>query len=171
MENFYNIKFEGENLGNFSSGGTDFDPIPAKTEVLAMPCEVKWDTYEGEAYISVQWNILQPSEYKNRRIFQKLKIMQSDDKKREKAMRMLAAIDYNAKGGLVASGKKPEDAMLQKALLNKPMVLLLQVWDMDGKKGNWISAVSPKNANVVDVTVNVLPPSETVEYKDEELQF
>lgn len=172
MENFWNIKFEDENLGNFDAGGGDFDPIPAKTQVLALPCEVKWDTYEGESYISIQWNILQPSEYKNRRIFQKIKIMQTDAKKREKALKMLAAIDYNAKGGLVQSGKKPDDAMLQKALLNKPMVLLLQVWDIDGKKGNWISAVSPKNVNVVDVEVVKVPkPIETVEYSEDELGF
>ena len=170
MENFWNIKFEGEDLSKFESGGGDFEPIPAKTQVLAMPCEVKWDTYEGEQYISIQWTILQPSEYKNRRIFQKIKIMQDDTKKREKALRMLAAIDYNAKGGLVASGKKPDDAMLQKALLNKPMVLMLQVWDMDGKKGNWISAISAKNVNVVDVTVMKAPqPIEVVEYKEDDV--
>ena len=86
---------------------------------------------------------------------------------------MLVAIVYKAKSGLVASGKKPDDAMLQKALLNKPMVLMLQVWDMDGKKGNWISAISAKNVNVIDVTVMKAPqPVEVVEYKeDDELGF
>ena len=171
MENFFNIKIEGEeNLGNFTSGGGEFDPIPAKTQVLAIPCEIKWDTYDGEMFINIQWTVLQPAEYKNRRVFQKLKVKDDDEKKREKALRMLVAIDANAKGGLLKSGKEPTDADLQKALLNKPMVLMLQVWKLeDGRQGNWISAVSPKNVNVIDVDVVKVPKYEAME--NDELQF
>ena len=62
---------------------------------------------------------------------------------------MLFAIDKNAGGALVASGKEPNDNNLQKALSGKQMQITVNIWDMvgdDGKKmtGNWIASVSPK---------------------------
>jgi hypothetical protein len=65
---------------------------------------------------------------------------------------MLAAIDANAGGQLVAAGKEPDNALLTKCLVNKPMLLKLQVWEVDAtdgsgkKRGNWVSAVAPKQA-------------------------
>lgn len=163
---------EEEINGTMEMGGGDFEPIPSKTQVLAIPCEVKWDEYQDERYISIQWNILQPSEYKNRRIFQKIKVFDKDEKKKIKAQKMLAAIDHNAKGGLLASGKEPTDASLQKALLNKPMVLMLMVWEIEDmqsgsvRRGNWISAVSPKGAGTPDKAIPVA--RETKEMTDDE---
>lgn len=131
-----------ENLGSFESAGGNFEPIPANTQVLAAPEEAKWDEYQGNRYISIKWQVLGPKAFANRKIFQKLQV--EDPKKKEKALRMLAAIDANAGGKLMASGKEPTDDMLNKALCNKPMHLLLQVWEIDDKKGNWVSAVSPR---------------------------
>lgn len=138
-----------EKAGTFESGGGDIEPIPAKTQVLAAPDEAKWDEYQGDEYISLRWNILQPKEYANRKIFQKVRVCDSDPKKSDKAKRMLAAIDTNAGGKLLASGERPTDESLTRCLVNKPMVLMLQVWEIekdDGTtaKGNWISAVSPR---------------------------
>lgn len=136
--------------GNFETGGGDIEPIPAKTKVLAAPDEAKWDEYQGDRYISLRWAVMQPAEYKNRKIFQKIRVMDSDPKKAQKAKRMLAAIDHNAGGKLVASGQEPDDRLLTTCLVNKPMVLSLQVWELetdDGsmKRGNWVSAVGPRN--------------------------
>ncbi len=135
--------------GKFETGGGDMEPIPAKTQVLAAPDEAKWDEYEGDRYISLRWSIMAPAEYKNRKIFQKIRVESPDEKKAEKAKRMLAAIDANAGGKLVKSGKEPDDKALTMSLVNKPMVLMLQVWELttesgDKKSGNWISAVSPR---------------------------
>lgn len=144
--------------GNMDMGGGSFDPIPANTNVLAAITESKIDSYEGERYINNTWTVLAPAEYKNRKVFQKLRVYDADPAKKDKAIRMLAAIDANCGGKLVASGKEPTDSLLTQCLLNKPMVCNLQVWeiteDKNGKplpesswkSGNWISKVSPRKA-------------------------
>lgn len=136
--------------GAFEVGGGG-EPIPANTSVLACPDEAKWDSYEGDYYISLRWNILEPAAYKGRKVFHKLRVESADSKKKDKALRMLAAIDANAGGKLASSGQKPSDIDLMQNLVNKPMVLKLQIWEVDDgnggtKKGNWVSAVSPRNA-------------------------
>ena len=134
--------------GNMDMGGGSFDPIPKDTNVLAAITETKIDSYEGERYINNAWTVLAPAEYKNRKIFQKLRVYDADPAKKDKAIRMLAAIDANCGGKLVASGKEPTDSLLTQCLLNKPMVCNLQVWELDdkSKSGNWISKVSPRKA-------------------------
>jgi hypothetical protein len=143
----------------FETGGGDIEPIPNNTTVLAAPDEAKIDSYEGEQYISMRWSVLEPKEYRNRKVFQKIRVFDADAKKADKAKRMLAAIDANAGGQLIASGEMPSDALLTKCLVNKPMLLKLQIWEMNDKKGNWVSAVAPRNgaspkpANPVDQDV------------------
>lgn len=150
---FFNFNDNAPVTGNFETGGGDMEPIPAKTQVLAAPDEAKWDSPregDGPDFISIRWTILQPKEYENRKIFHKLRVNDDDAKKAEKAKRMLAAIDANAGGKLMAAGVEPTDQSLTASLVNKPMMLLLQVWEMDvngeTKRGNWVSAVSPRGA-------------------------
>lgn len=137
--------------GAFETGGGTIEPIPANTSCLAAIDEAKLDDYNGDQYISLRWTVLQPTAYANRKIFQKVRVWESDPKKADKAKRMLAAIDANAGGKLIAAGKEPNDASLTAALVNKPMVIKLQVWEItkeDGTtgKGNWVCAVSPRSA-------------------------
>lgn len=170
-----------EEINGTMEMGSEIEPIPAKTQCLAAIDEIKWDTYEGEDHISARWNILQPAEYKNRKIFQKLKVNEPDVEKRTKAKKMLAAIDFNAKGGLMASGKEPTDAMMQKGLMNKIMVIMVQIWKMQDQKtgemrqGNWISAVSPRSATtperVVPVVRETIPKTSEEEMEEDGLQF
>lgn len=139
--------------GSMEMGGGDIEPIPPKTQVKACIEGAAW--YEpkdgGDRVISLQWSVLAPKEYANRKIFQKLKVADADDKKKNKAMMMLAAIDKNAGGKLAKSNRVPDDDDLGMALINKTMVLLLQVWAMpdqntgETKKGNWVASVSPSN--------------------------
>ena len=146
---FFN--FDEPVTGNFETGG-DMTPIPAKTQVLAAPDEAKWvSPSNGDPdYIEIRWSILQPKEYENRKIFHKLRVNDGNSKKADKAKRMLAAIDANAGGKLMAAGVEPTDQSLTVNLVNKMMMLMLQVWEMDvdgqTKTGNWVSAVSPKGA-------------------------
>ena len=128
--------------GEFSAGGGDFAPIPKDTRVLPMCDEAKISEYQGQSYINLKWSIAQPKEYKGRVIFQKIKCWEADASKRDKALRMLAAIDANAGGKLAASGAEPTDLSLQTSLTAKPMVLKLGVWDIEGKTGNWVQEVS-----------------------------
>lgn len=122
----------------------DIEPIPKGTTVLAAIESIKWSEYQGERYIDAAWAVLD-GEYKGRKIFQKLRVVDSDDKKKERALRMLAAIDKNGGGHLFAAGTEPTDESLQRALANKMMRLKLDVWNMEGKSGNFVCAVSPKN--------------------------
>lgn len=145
---FFN--FDEPVTGNFETGGGDIEPIPAKTQVLAAPDEASWyEPQDGsEPFISIRWSVLQPKEYENRKVFQKLRVNDDDKKKAEKARRMLAAIDANAGGKLMAAGVEPNDEALTVNLVNKMMLLNLQVWEMEiqgeTKRGNWVSAVAPK---------------------------
>ena len=144
--------------GTMEMGGGDIPPIPANTNVLAAIDEAKWDEYDGNRFISFRWNVLQPSEYANRKIFQKVQVMNTDPNKRDKAIAMLAAIDANAGGKIVAAGREPTDQDLLLNLANRPMVLNLQVWEIkedratkqplpesEWKRGNWVSKVAPRS--------------------------
>lgn len=133
-----------ENNGSFEAAG-GFDPIPAGTQLKAMIDEASWDEYEGDRYISFRWDIID-GEHKGRKLFQKVRVLEADAKKADRAKRMLAAIDSNCGGALMKSGQEPDDMALQINLTNKPMAIKVEVWEMNDKKGNWICAVSPLQA-------------------------
>ena len=157
--------------GSFESGGGDIELIPAKTQVKAAIDEAKWDDYQGDEYISLRWTVLAPAEFKNRKIFQKVRVEDEDTKKADKAKKMLGAVASNAGGGLLKLTAAPTDADLQQHLLNKPMALLIQVWKMkreDGTEGtgNWISAVSP-----LKKAANTPPPVVTPEINEDDVGF
>ena len=130
-----------ENTTSFEMGGGDIKPIPNNTALIAAIEEAKWADYQGESYINLKWRVMRPSEFANRVIFQKLKVF--SDKQGDKAKQMLAAIDANCGGKLAKLRDTPQDEDLMMSLVGKPVAIKVQVWDMNGKKGNWISAVAP----------------------------
>lgn len=142
----------------FDGGGGNMEPIPDGSSVLAMIDEAKWAKKDEAEYISLRWTVIQPDSYKNRKVFQKLFVTDDDPgaksadaaaKKRDKARRMLAAIDTNAGGKLTAAGK-PTDDDLGMHLTSKPMVIKVMLWEIEDRqtgekiRGNWVAAVSPK---------------------------
>lgn len=141
-----------ETTGNFEMGGGDIAPMPNGTQLLAVIDEAKIDSYDGQDYISVRWNALkgEKEEYKNRKTFQKLKVFDPDPKVSDKAKRMLANIDANAGGKLIASGQAPTPENLMNCLGMKPMIIKLAVWEMDRdgekKTGNWVQSVASKDS-------------------------
>lgn len=144
-------------------GGGNIEPIPSGTQLKACIDEIKWDTYQNDRYISARWTVLD-GEFKNRKIFHKIRVEDTDSKKRDKALRMLAAIDTNAGGKLMASQATPDDGALASALCMRPMAIKVQVWIInddpnDIKKGNWVQAVSPLGQQAAPaVTVPVAAP-------------
>lgn len=147
--------------GAFDAGGGRIEIIPDGTSVLALIDEAKIDrTPNGERYVSLRWTVMAPEELKNRKVFQKIWCLDADprakdaDKKRDKAKRMLAAIDLNAGGKLLAKNEAPSDESLTLYLTNKPMVIRVMVWEMEDRatgninRGNWVGAVSPKASPV-----------------------
>ena len=114
----------------------NIEPIPAGSSVLAMIDEIKWDRkLSGEEFIAARWTVLAPEEYKNRKVFHKLWVTDADPgakdetaakNKRDKARKMLAAIDANAGGKLTA---KPRPLLIgnpyerqQKALIDFSLI-------------------------------------------------
>lgn len=157
---------DGENAASGASDeyeipGGNLDPIPDGSSVLAMIDEAKWDDRDGGEFISLRWNVLAPDEYKNCKVFQKLWVTDFDPtvkdsdkaiKKRDKARRMLAAIDFNCGKHLAKDPGIPTTEAMTQHLTNKPMVIKCMVWSMDdnerpGEKihGNWIAAVADKS--------------------------
>jgi hypothetical protein len=166
MNDFWNLS-DGEDVkeiagsGEFDAGGGNLLPIPAETSVLAAIDEAKWDKdNDGNRFISLRWTVLGPDEYKNRKVFQKLWVTDADPRtkadkvaaKRDKAKKMLGAIDTNCGGKLLAKGVAPTDESMTSCLTNKPMVVKVMIWEMrdratgDMARGNWIGAVAPKSA-------------------------
>lgn len=158
-DNFWGDALDENLTGEFSVGGGDIEPMPGNTVCLAAIDEAKWDAdKDGNQFISLRWSMLQPEAYKNRKVFQKLWVKDPDPRakdvkaKRDKALRMLGAIDKNAGGKLATNPGEPSDLSLASALLNKPMFVTIMRWNMkadDGgedKVGNWIQSVAPRTA-------------------------
>ncbi len=167
MSDFWNLS-DGEDVaastnGEFDAGGGNMEPIPPETSVLAAIDEAKWDKdQQGNRFISLRWTVLAPAEFDNRKVFQKLWVLDADPRakadkvaaKRDKAKKMLAAIDTNAGGKLLARPVMPTDETMTSCLTNKPMVVKVMVWAMrdsttgDMMRGNWIGAVAPKGSEI-----------------------
>lgn len=136
-----NSKINTDGTYEVNTGAT----IPNDTTCLAMIDEAGWADYQGDEYINLRWVIAEPKQYANRKVFQKIRVYDADAKKADKAKKMLAAIDANAGGKLMASGEDPTDMMLTKALINKPMLIKVMEWEMNDIKGNWIASVAPRS--------------------------
>ena len=134
-----------ENQNTFDMGGGNFEPIPNNTQLKSIIEEAKWDEYDNVKYVSLKWSVID-GEFKNRKIFQKIRVLDAEPKKADKAKTMLAAIDNNTGGALMAAGVMPDDMSLSINLMNKPMAIVVAIWEIDEKKGNWIKAVSPLNS-------------------------
>lgn len=158
------------NQSTFDMGGGGFDPIPNNTQLKVIIEEAKWDEYEQDRYISLKWSVID-GEFKNRKIFQKIKVLEQDPKKSDKAKTMLAAIDSNAGGALMSAGVMPDDMSLSINLMNKPMAIVVAIWEIDDKKGNWVKAVSPLNAAPSNQSAPKVNPQEPSIDFDEDIGF
>lgn len=161
--------------GSFDVGGGNMQPIPSGTNVLAAIDEAKWDASGRAKYISLRWSVLQPEEFENRKVFQKLWVSDPDPRgdigkaaaKRDKAKLMLAAIDSNAGGKLLAKPVMPTDEAMTLHLTNKPMIVEVMLWEMQDamtgemNRGNWVKRVESK------ATGKVSSPSEIAKSKAE----
>lgn len=143
--------------------GGNLEPIPNNSDVLASVKAVKWASKKDavEKYVEIQWQVEQPEQFKNRTVFQKLWVAHLDPmakseekakEKRDKARKMLATIDANAKGRLMQSTDAPTDDSLSLALVDASMVIKVMEWLIDDTstgetiRGNWVSAVKGKDA-------------------------
>jgi len=178
MADFWELS-DGDDIvkigGKFETGGGNIEPIPDKTDVVAVIDEARIErNQQGLQYISLRWNIVSPADYKNRKVFQKLWVFDDDPQaknpvqKRDKAKKMLFAVDTNAGGKLKASGKAPSDELLQSTLTNKPMQIKVMLMKRDDGTGmNWISSVAPRSGGAATITAAAAPKAAAVEIDDE----
>lgn len=129
----------GEQLNEASVSTTfessySFDPIPRGTILRVAARSVEWSEYNGDRYINAQWNILD-GDYKGRVVFQKIKVLESDAKKRDKALTMLATIDSLTGAGLVRLQHEPTDIDLAR-LCGKPIEIRVGVYKNDDDPEN-----------------------------------
>ncbi len=185
MSDFWNTQTSAPQTGEFDAGGGDFEPIPSNTLALAYIDEAKWQTdNDNLETVSIRWRMLKPEAYKNRVIFQKLWISDHDprakkpEEKQKKARNMLAAIDFNAGGKIVAAGVKPTDELLS-SLVGKQMIIKVMQWklkdEMTGeiKAGNWIGAVSSKSNSALleKIKDTPAPASRAASKLDDDIPF
>ena len=179
MSDFFSLSTGESSISKDGSyeASTTQENIPDNTDVVAAPDEAKWaEDFGGANHISIRWNILSPKDYSGRKLFQKIYV--TDDKPRakdpvearDKAKRMLMAIDKNAGGHIAASGVMPTDESLTKFLNNKLMVLKVLEWSMevDGetKSGNWVGAVSPKSKPAPEKEIPGYDDDDDVPYQE-----
>ncbi len=141
--------------GNYDSAISN---IPDGTVVPAYIEESKWESFTNPdtgieaTFIKNTWTI-QSGEFQNRKVFQKMHVMDEASGKRENALKMLAAIDANCGGKVFGSGVQPDDMMLAASLCNVPMNISVAEWHMNGKSGNYVSAVGRLQAPQVQQPV------------------
>lgn len=133
---------EEAKTGSFD--GNSFEVIPDNTKALAIINSAEWrEANEFNAkHISLTWEIVE-GEFKGRKVFQKIKLFETDKAKALKAQKMLIAIDANCKGAIVNAGVEPTQQGLQ-SLLHSPMYIMIKEYEMNGNKGNWVAAVSER---------------------------
>ena len=142
MSFFAQEALEEAKTGSFD--GNSFEVIPDNTKALAIINSAEWrEANEFNAkHISLTWEIVE-GEFKGRKVFQKIKLFESDKAKALKAQKMLIAIDANCKGAIAAAGVEPTIQGLQ-SLLHSPMFIHIKTWEMGDNKGNWVAAVSER---------------------------
>lgn len=156
--------------------GGNMEPIPNNTKVKAIITEAKWDNTReedvekgnGEQFIKLRWDVVE-GPYKKRVIFQKIWAEHTDKEKFDKALEMLAVIDFNAGGQLSQANERPSDMSMAKALCNKPMIIQTQVWEFGDKKGNWVNGVY--SASEVKATEAPKPTTPAQETFDDDIDF
>lgn len=158
-----------ETTGTIDTSAPELIPDNTTLQCVIKDTKINISTEYGDS-LQVQWQCVKPAQFANRVVFQNIKIFEKDDKKRDKAIKMFCAIDQNATGGkLVASGQEPTTQALQ-SWLNKQMLIKVMVWDLDGRKGNWISAVSPKQSGEAQpVAAPISQPS--IQEMDDDVPF
>ena len=120
------------------------DNIPDGTMALARIESVLNDNYQGTRTIKIEW-IITSDPFKNRHVFQKLKVYDPEPKVRHKALNLLKlCFDMFHVKQLSADGEPTDQDLAQ--MVHRHAGIKIQEWHMvkgDGSmgSGNWISEI------------------------------
>ena len=121
--------------------------IPGGTKAVAMIEEVKWDEYQGDRKVKVRWKLASGS-FAKRVVFQSIKIFDKDENKSFRAANVLRRL-FMLTGAPIPDAE-PTDADFAQ-MVGKMAGISIEIWEMDGKEGNWISEIQPsKGFETVD---------------------
>ena len=127
----------------------NFDPLP-KGWYLSMLESVEVDEYEGQKKVKIKARVIGEGEGKNRVLFLGLKCFPGEkikEETRDRAIQILVKM-YNICKAKLPNGE-PDDASLSQ-LVDKPMNLMLDKWEINDKSGNWLMNVEAKGVVVGD---------------------
>lgn len=128
---------------------SNFDPLP-KGWYLSMLESVEVDEYEGQKKVKIKARVIGEGEGKNRVLFLGLKCFPGEkikEETRDRAIQILVKM-YNICKAKLPNGE-PDDASLSQ-LVDKPLNLMLDKWEIDDKSGNWLMNVEAKGVVVGD---------------------
>lgn len=154
----YFKKLDGSEVvssGEYESGG-GFEAIPDDTECHAYISEVEWKQPPATASmqdecIGVEWTIA-TGDFKNRKIFQNLRVKSDDEKIHDKGMLVLATLYSIAGKDVTKIEKEPSDADLNKILLNQKAGLKIGLMKdkKDGTQRNYIKSIKSTKKELDD---------------------
>lgn len=133
-----------------------FDPL-AKGWYTSMIEEMSIDEYEGERKIKVKARVVGEGAGKNRVLFLNLKAFEGSkvtEKQRDRAINMITKMSNIFK--ISMPDNEPDDIWLSK-FIDKPIDLLLDIWEIDDKSGNWLVNVEAKGTKAGTDTSSARP--------------
>lgn len=153
--------------GEVQENSSGFDPLP-KEWYTCMLEEVGVNDYQGKRSIRIKARVVQ-EQYKNRVLFLSLKCFEFDgpdykESTRDNAIQKLVKLYQICKAKLPDG--EPDDRSLGQ-LIDKPVDLMLDVWEIDDKSGNWIVNVRARGevVNAKSVAKTTAKPSFKAEPK------
>lgn len=176
------MSFWKTSAGQMATGevkeNNDFAPL-AKGWYTSIFESVEVDEYQGDRKIKIKARIVGDGPGKNRVLFLGLKAFEASnvtEKQRDRAINLLVKL-YQITKSKLPDGE-PDDRSLSQ-LTDKPIDIYLDVWELDGKDGNWLvnaEAKGTKAGAAKEKPANKLkapPPREPMsgEYEDDDIPF
>ncbi len=121
---------------------TKFMPLPDKSWHNAICTGGKWDEYEDEEFIQLDWSIIGAElPFENRKVFQKIKVNAEKDTSRDNAIKMLIALNTLA-GAELLEIANPTDDDLDEAFNGTVCAIRTDLWVINDNFGNFVGAVA-----------------------------
>ena len=150
----------------------NFDPLP-KGWYTSMLEEVSVDEYEGVKKIKIKARVVGEGPGKNRVLFLGLKAFEGEGIKesaRDRAIQILVKM-YSICKAKLPNGE-PDDHSLSQ-LIDKPIDLMIDVWEIEGKSGNWLQNVEARGekAGSAKVAPKAAPKAQLSADMDSDIPF
>lgn len=152
----------------------DFAPL-VKGWYLSLLESVEVDEYEGQKKVKIKARVIGEGAGKNRVLFLNLKCFAGEKIKetaRDNAIQILVKM-YGICKVKLPNGEPDDDSLSQ--LVDKPISLLLDVWELEdkSKSGNWLRNVEAKgvkagteSAKAAPKKANAVPPKSGTDFSD-----